>query len=99
SWAIVQWRFCTAGTVPKYLLMPSRVTVAMGRSLARQVVGVAGLPPPATTPALARHPQKPAYQDDASATQKPASPGGIFEPGVCFAQSCKLLLHLGIHAL
>src|SRR5712691_6996536 len=98
-WAMVQLRSCTAGTVPKYLLIPARVTVAMGRRSAWQVVGIARLPPPATAPALARHPQEPPCQNDPGATEKPGQSGRIFEGGVRFIQGDKLLLGLSVGAL
>src|SRR5512145_599086 len=98
-WAMVQLRSWTAGTVPKYLLTPSRVTVAMGGRSAWQVVGVARLPTPATAPARARHPQEPAEQDHPGATEKPGKPGRTFERGVGVVQGSKALLHVNVGAL
>src|SRR5262245_13259893 len=81
-WATVQLRSWTAGTVPKYLLKASRVTVAIGWRSAWQLVGITHLPTPATAPALARHPQEPAHQDHPGSTEKPGQPGRTFEGGV-----------------
>src|SRR3989442_5708437 len=98
-WAMVQLRSWTAGTVPKYLLIPSSATVAMGGRSAWQLVGIAHLPTPATAPAFARHPQEPAEQDHPGATEKPGEPGRTFERGVRLVQGGKALLGLSVGAL
>src|SRR5919197_4573557 len=98
-WAIVQLSSCTAGTVPKYLLIPSRATVAMGGRSAWQLVGIAHLSTPATAPAFARHPQYPSEQDHPGATEKPGEPGRTFEGRVRVVQGGEALLGFSVNAL